>query len=103
MLHAALRRTFGDTVMQAGSSVTPRSFRFDFSHGASLTASEISELESWVNSVVTSAPRVRTEEMPLDDAKVSRVRVVTTLDNAPSPHPLAAAAPGCVPYRSETR
>ena len=88
MLHAALRAALGSTVMQSGSHVSPQRLRFDFSHNGSLTAeqvwwdclwflvhvthaSQVREVESWVNRAVACGDRVNVKMMPLEDAKAS--------------------------------
>jgi alanyl-tRNA synthetase len=52
LLHAALRNVLGPHVAQKGSLVEADRFRFDFSHGAPVTADELDRIETEVNAVV---------------------------------------------------
>ncbi|MDR1039390.1 MAG: alanine--tRNA ligase [Deltaproteobacteria bacterium] len=68
LLHKALRLTLGDHVRQAGSSVTADRLRFDFTHGAPLTAEETRRVESLVNSDVRADHPVETRILPMEEA-----------------------------------
>ncbi|MES2219065.1 MAG: alanine--tRNA ligase [Pseudomonadota bacterium] len=52
LLHFVLRQTLGNHVIQKGSLVEPERLRFDFSHGAPLTAAEIQTIEQRVNAEI---------------------------------------------------
>jgi alanyl-tRNA synthetase len=52
LLHAALRNVLGLHVAQKGSLVEADRLRFDFSHGAPVTADELERIEAEVNTVV---------------------------------------------------
>lgn len=69
LLQAALRKTLGSHVEQAGSMVNSREVRFDFSHFEAMTQAEIRQTEALVNDAILAALPVTTEEMPLEKAK----------------------------------
>ncbi|MDR0857705.1 MAG: alanine--tRNA ligase [Oscillospiraceae bacterium] len=71
LLHAALRAEIGSHIEQAGSWVGPDRVRFDFTHFESLEAEQLSRITARINSYVLRDLPVRTEEMPLDEAKKS--------------------------------
>jgi alanyl-tRNA synthetase len=52
LLHAALRNVLGEHVTQKGSLVEADRLRFDFSHGAPVTAAQLEAIEDQVNAVV---------------------------------------------------
>ena len=52
LMHAALRNVLGPHVTQKGQMVDGDRIRFDFSHGAPVTAEEIDRIETEVNAVV---------------------------------------------------
>jgi alanyl-tRNA synthetase len=71
LLHAALRQVLGAHVTQKGSLVTHERTRFDFSHQGPVTSAEIAEIEALVNGEIRKNVEVRTQVMPIDDAKAA--------------------------------
>ncbi len=68
LLHAALRKTLGTHVKQAGSLVAPDRLRFDFTHYAALDEQDLLDIEDVVNEHVLRNEEVRTQLMDLDAA-----------------------------------
>jgi alanyl-tRNA synthetase len=69
LLHAALRQVLGDHVQQKGSLVDSQRLRFDFSHFESIKPEQIKALEDIVNAEIRKNTPVKTEEMPIDEAR----------------------------------
>jgi alanyl-tRNA synthetase len=69
LLHEALRTVLGTHVQQKGSQVTPERTRFDFAHGAPLSAEEIREIEELVNAEVLLNAETAAQLMGLEDAQ----------------------------------
>lgn len=69
VVHAALRKFLGSHVKQAGSRVDDRTLRFDYSHFAPVTDTELSEIQSFVNSEIRSNYEVATKILPIEEAK----------------------------------
>ncbi|MFB3924313.1 MAG: alanine--tRNA ligase [Terriglobia bacterium] len=68
LLHAALRKTLGTHVKQAGSLVAPDRLRFDFSHYAAVDEQDLLDIEDLVNEHVLANEEVNTNVMDLDSA-----------------------------------
>jgi len=69
LLHAALKKVLGDHVNQRGSLVEPERLRFDFSHFEPLSRDDLRTIEQLVNEQVRGNSEVRTEVMPIDEAR----------------------------------
>lgn len=69
LLHKALKETLGTHVAQAGSEVTAKHLRFDFSHFEAMTAEQLAETERKVNEAVLAALPINIQELPIDEAK----------------------------------
>jgi alanyl-tRNA synthetase len=54
LLHAALHQVLGENTRQAGSSVMPDRFRFDFNHPAAMTDEQVNQVEKLVNEAVAA-------------------------------------------------
>ncbi|HZC28430.1 MAG TPA: alanine--tRNA ligase [Gaiellaceae bacterium] len=69
LLHKALQDVLGEHVRQAGSAVRPDKLRFDFTHGAQLTAEERAEIERRVNEKIFENLPVHAFVTPIDEAR----------------------------------
>ncbi len=69
LLQSALRRVLGNHVEQAGSYVSDAVCRFDFTHFAALTESEIAEVENLVNTEILAGQPGSMTPMELEEAK----------------------------------
>jgi alanyl-tRNA synthetase len=69
LLQASLRKILGKHVEQRGSLVNDKLLRFDFSHFAPLTNSEINEIEILVNRKIRSNIKRNVEILPIEKAK----------------------------------
>ena len=68
LLHSALQQIIGEHVNQKGSLVDSQRLRFDFSHGESISAQQIREIEHRVNREILRNTPVETEVMTMDEA-----------------------------------
>jgi alanyl-tRNA synthetase len=68
LLHGALRNVLGGHVAQKGSLVNNERTRFDFAHGAPVSAEELAEIERVVNHVIAANYDVSATLMSYDDA-----------------------------------
>lgn len=69
LLHEALRRVLGEHIQQQGSLVSDSYLRFDFNHFNKISKEELKEIENLVNDKIFEAIEVKTEELPLDQAR----------------------------------
>jgi alanyl-tRNA synthetase len=69
LLQAGLREVLGKHVKQAGSLVSPRVLRFDFSHFTAVQDEELQDIEDLINEEVLRNERVQViEDVPIDVA-----------------------------------
>jgi alanyl-tRNA synthetase len=69
LLQKALQMVLGNHVAQKGSNITAERMRFDFSHGAPMTAEELRKVEAIVNEQIKRDLPVSMAVMSLEDAK----------------------------------
>jgi len=70
LLHEALRRSLGDHVTQRGSLNADDRLRFDFSHNQALTAAQLRQVQTEVNSIIRQNGYVETRIMTPDGARM---------------------------------
>ena len=68
LLHAALREVLGPQAMQKGSRVAPDRLRFDFTHDAPLSESEIERIEDLVNGWIERNASAAVRTLPYQEA-----------------------------------
>ena len=98
LLHAALRRIFGKEVRQAGSLVTDKKLRFDFTYSRLIGIEDLVDIEEYIIGMIAVGLRVRIETMSREEAKEKgalaffeekygdEVRVVTIGDENEHPY-----------------
>ena len=69
LLHYALRKVVGPQAQQKGSLVGPERLRFDFTYGSALSDAQLTEIEDTVNHLIVENHAVRTQVLPLDQAR----------------------------------
>jgi alanyl-tRNA synthetase len=94
LLNLALRQALGDHVEQRGSLVDEHKTRFDFTHGKALDHDELAKVERRVNAMICENLPVRSNLLPLDQAKaLNGVRAVFG-EKYPDPVRVVYALPG---------
>lgn len=71
LLQSALIKTLGSHVKQAGSSVSAKRLRFDFTHPESISAGQLKKIEEIVNDQIILDQNVTAEIMTKDEATAS--------------------------------
>ena len=69
LLQAALKKVLGNHVEQAGSYVSDKVVRFDFTHHQAMSKEEIAEVERLVNGEILKGGEITAAEMPIEEAK----------------------------------
>ncbi|MBE6724598.1 MAG: alanine--tRNA ligase [Ruminococcaceae bacterium] len=69
LMQAALRKTLGTHVEQAGQLVNAERMRFDFTHFSALSSDELKAVEDLVNGAILSALPIVTVETDMETAK----------------------------------
>ncbi|GMI74443.1 EMBRYO DEFECTIVE 263, EMBRYO DEFECTIVE 1030, EMBRYO DEFECTIVE 86 [Hibiscus trionum] len=69
LLQSALKKLISQEISQAGSLVAFDRLRFDFNYGHALTDTQLEEIERLINDWIEASTFLKTEVMPLKDAK----------------------------------
>ncbi len=70
LFHAALRKTLGTHVHQAGSLVDPEHMRFDFTHHKKISPEELYEIENMINGkILERVELIHHRNIPFEEAK----------------------------------
>jgi alanyl-tRNA synthetase len=69
LLHSALRKVLGETVVQAGSQVEPDRTRFDFKFDRALRPEEIEKIENIINCWIDKNYKREITETSIDEAR----------------------------------
>jgi len=69
LMLAALRKYLGEHVHQAGSNITGKRTRFDFTHPEKVDEEVLRKVEAYVNEAIASKADMLIEEMPKEEAK----------------------------------
>ncbi|MEQ2271864.1 hypothetical protein XENORESO_010321, partial [Xenotaenia resolanae] len=69
ILNFALRKVLGPSVQQRGSHISADHLRFDFSVKGSLSSSQLQQVETCVNEIISANLVVHTSEVPLQKAR----------------------------------
>ncbi|QCI24458.1 alanine--tRNA ligase [Buchnera aphidicola (Muscaphis stroyani)] len=72
LLHAALRNTLGDGVVQKGSFICNSYLRFDFSYSKLIDTFHIQEIENIVNVQIRNNIFIKIKEMSFEEAKTKK-------------------------------
>ena len=71
ILHYALHRVIGHHATQRGSKVDNDQLRFDFSHGAAMSADELQHVEKIINECIVESAPVSINYMKIEEAKAA--------------------------------
>ena len=68
LMHSALREVLGEHVVQKGSLVNAKHLRFDFSNPEPVTADQLANVETIVNTQIRRNAEAQVQHMSMDDA-----------------------------------
>jgi len=69
LLQAALRKVLGTHIKQSGSYVSPKNFRFDFTHNKAVSKEDLEKIEKIVSDLIISNLIIEKMVLPIEEAK----------------------------------